>query len=208
VYDRAKGWRDVLAREAGFTYMELIAAVAIIGITSAIAIPSFNSYIPRARLNNTCRELMFNMQLARLRAISTNTSAYLDFDHNNNTRTDERFYTAFLNLDKDSPIEHDAPTETDAVQILMQDRLDGIRGIRLPDRVRFGTSSEVRSGPSGSTLPANGVSSLSGLKVSFTPRGTASTASIYLTNDADNCVIRVASTGRVKMFQWISSEWR
>ncbi|MBI4639423.1 MAG: hypothetical protein HY731_01945 [Candidatus Tectomicrobia bacterium] len=209
IYGLTESWRGALAREAGFTYMELITAVAVLGITSAIAIPTFNSYIPRARLNGACRDLMSNMQLARLRAISTNFNAYLDFDHNNNQRTDERFYTAFLNLDRDSPIEHDTPAETEAVNIIMPDRLDSIRGILLPPGVRFGTGEDVPSGPNGSTLPSTGVSIFGGgFRVNFTSRGTATPASAYFTNGTDTCAIRVASTGRVKMFQWISSEWR
>ncbi|MBI4639609.1 MAG: hypothetical protein HY731_02880 [Candidatus Tectomicrobia bacterium] len=208
IYDLVESWRSALAKEAGFTYMELVTTISVIGIASAIAVPTFTLSTSRVRLNEACRELASNLQLARLRAISTGLSAYLDFDHNNNQRTDERFYTAFLNIYRDSPAVHDVPAETEAIQILMPDRLDGIGGIFLPRGVRFGTSENVRSGPEGVALPNTGVSSVNGFKVRFAPRGDASTASIYLTNGSDDCAIQVTSTGRSKVYKWISDQWQ
>lgn len=65
-------------RQSGFTLIELMIALAIIGILSAIAVPSYNAYVMRARLAEA-HSVLASTQ-ARLEQYWTNHRSYEKFD--------------------------------------------------------------------------------------------------------------------------------
>ena len=63
--------RSVLRRRAGFTAIEILVVVAIIGIFAAMAVPSWRAYQANLRLKAAARTVANAFSYARSRALST-----------------------------------------------------------------------------------------------------------------------------------------
>jgi type IV fimbrial biogenesis protein FimT len=61
-----------MKRNAGFTLLELMTSVAVLGVLSAVAVPSFTNMINRNRLASQSNELLSAIQFARIEAIRSN----------------------------------------------------------------------------------------------------------------------------------------
>lgn len=59
----------IMKRQSGFTLIEVVTVVGIVGILSAVATPSFIQYIKQDRLVSTANELMSTFKMARSEAI-------------------------------------------------------------------------------------------------------------------------------------------
>ena len=65
--------------QSGFTVVELLTVIGIMMIITAIATPSFYYWLPTYRLSSGARQVSADLQLARMKAISQNTSYWLNF---------------------------------------------------------------------------------------------------------------------------------
>ncbi|MDH5253937.1 MAG: GspH/FimT family pseudopilin [Nitrospira sp.] len=61
-------------RESGFTLVELMVAIAIIGLMVAIAIPNYTEWQMRSRLRQATEEVASQLMLARMKAMNQNRS--------------------------------------------------------------------------------------------------------------------------------------
>ncbi len=62
----------------GFTLMEVMIAIAIIGIMAGVSIPSFISYRSNRQLSSEAREIVNTLQNTKLRAVRENNSVTID----------------------------------------------------------------------------------------------------------------------------------
>lgn len=90
-------------KDSGFSFVELMVVMALIGALSAVAVPNFLRAMPEKRLKAAARNLYADMQRARLLAVKKHkkipvkfvTSAipgYYYFDENDNKKWDAGEY--------------------------------------------------------------------------------------------------------------------
>jgi prepilin-type N-terminal cleavage/methylation domain-containing protein len=92
-----------LKNRKGFTLTELTVTLSILGIMTAISVPSYFSWLPKHKLQTSVRQIYDDLNLAKIRAVKDNTYARITFSTANDT------YTVFLDLDNDG-VQDDGPT--------------------------------------------------------------------------------------------------
>ncbi|SYZ72919.1 putative General secretion pathway protein H [Candidatus Zixiibacteriota bacterium] len=73
--------------KSGFTLVELMAVVVVIGIASAVASPIFNRAIQRIRFRGETKDVLSTLRTARSYALSQKDPFGVYFDGNNHTVT-------------------------------------------------------------------------------------------------------------------------
>jgi prepilin-type N-terminal cleavage/methylation domain-containing protein len=68
-----------MRKKAGFTLTELVIVIAVLGILTAVAVPSFLSWLPKYRLRSAARDLYSNLHLAKMAAIKTNQKCRVNY---------------------------------------------------------------------------------------------------------------------------------
>jgi type IV fimbrial biogenesis protein FimT len=81
-----------MRKQSGFTTIELLVVVVILGVLMAIGIPNYLQYVPRARLKRAARDLYSELQLAKMAAIKVNDTCTVTYDPSGT------FYTISYNI--------------------------------------------------------------------------------------------------------------
>src|SRR3954470_18670744 len=58
--------------DAGFSIVEMLTVVAIIGVIALVVVPNFAQYMRSGKLKSSMRQLTFDIRSARQRAVSRN----------------------------------------------------------------------------------------------------------------------------------------
>ena len=72
-------------KKGGFTLVELMGILVVMGILASVAIPGFSRWMPGYRLKGAARDLYSDMQLAKMEAARNNAECALIFDQANNS---------------------------------------------------------------------------------------------------------------------------
>lgn len=94
---------------SGFSLLELIVTIAIVGIIISIAIPAFSSWLPEYRLKSAVRDLYSNMQLAKLTAVRSNTKCRIRYSKSPDQYSIEALDKAIFLEDYGSGIRFEGP---------------------------------------------------------------------------------------------------
>ena len=68
-----------MKKNSGFTLMEVMVVIGIIGIMSAIAVPNYIAWLPKHRIGGAARDIYSVMQYARTRAVKENKHVVINF---------------------------------------------------------------------------------------------------------------------------------
>ncbi len=180
-----------MRNNSGFTLIELIIVIAILGAMVAVAIPNFLGFQPKSRLKTAARDLYSELQLAKIRAIRSNSDWAIVF---NVAAGDYRVCSSDGGDSLWTGTGNDIVTKT----VVLSDYGSG---------VTYGIGTGF-SGIDGSSI-GNGVN-YPGDVVVLEPRGTTdNTGYVYLTNSNGTSYIGVGtlSSGVVRLRNWTGSTW-
>jgi len=174
-------------KKCGFTIVELVMAMAIMGIAVSVAIPGFSRWLPDYRLKSAATDLYTNLQLTKMYAIRDSTDWSLSFS----TTFDAYVF-------KKGGVQQTQP----AVVLLS----------RYKGGVDFGYGNATDSIPSSGSPPAAVVTFPYHdpyYEVTFNSRGLADSEGYVYLQNSKNATYAVGSltTGFILMRKWTGTAW-
>ena len=182
---------------SGFTLIELIIALAIIGILAAVSVPSFIKWLPDIKLQSASRDLYSAMQKARSEAVKGNKDWAIVFDS-----TNDRYY-----LCSDQGADNSWSGTNDLTGGGDNQISETISLSNYKHGIGFGHSPATED-QSGTSFPSGDISYNNKVAV-FNSRGTGSAGYVYLSheNDTNTYAIGTQTSGIVQLKHWTGAAW-
>jgi prepilin-type N-terminal cleavage/methylation domain-containing protein len=150
--------------DAGFTFIELLAVVGLLGVVMAIAVPQIMDISASVKLGNAMREVEREMQTARLKSVTVNRPIRVRF----NCPAAGQFRMVEMLGTPSTPLSADADSAaatrcgltgypypaSDANPLTLPNHDGPVK--LLPSQVSFGTAAALEFWPDGSVHKANG----------------------------------------------------
>jgi len=74
-----KGSKIMRMNKEGFTLIEMMVVIGIIGIIAGMAIPGFSKWLPNYRFKSAAQDMLSNFQLAKITAVKRNANCTVTF---------------------------------------------------------------------------------------------------------------------------------
>jgi prepilin-type N-terminal cleavage/methylation domain-containing protein len=134
-------WK-ILKNRKGFTMTEVVVVLSLIGIMTAISVPSYFSWLPKHRLRTSVRQIYDDMNLSKFRAVKDNTNAVIIF-----TTAPTNKYTVFLDRNGNG-IQDDGVVNILRNNVALENGVD----IIMANTCGFNNRGLFTAGPGGVTL--------------------------------------------------------
>lgn len=82
-----KNWGHPLKSREGFTLIEILMTMIVMGILMSVAVPNFSKWKEKHEINGQAQKVYFDMMLARTTAVKNNNPVHVTFNTNSNTYT-------------------------------------------------------------------------------------------------------------------------
>jgi type IV fimbrial biogenesis protein FimT len=174
----------------GFTLVEAMVVIAVIGIAVAVAVPNIVGYMPEYRLKRAARDLYSAMQSTKMGAIKNNSSWAIVYDPGNSCY--------FICSDPGA----DATWSTTADNTV-------VSTIPFPgygSGINYGHGiATTNATVGGGTFPANNISYNSNVLV-FNSRGTGSGGYVYIQNNqSTSYAVGTRTSGAILLRKWYAN---
>ena len=176
----------------GFTIIELVVIIVIMGILATIAIPGFSRWLPNYRLRVATRDVFSNFQHAKLTAIKRHRTCVISFNQPVSGTT----YDYVVYVDTGNNLEFDSAVDEVLSKVLFSDQYKD---------VIFDTNKGV--GNDGIDFPGNDDSpprpTIGFLSNGFTidNGGNPVSGSVYLTNAIREREVAVSAAGNITIIE-------